>query len=114
MKRRHWCGLLLAICINSSAAPSANSLLEACEDALKNGFHGNTGLMCSWYVRPCDCQQGKDNAVPRVCLSGDETERHLGTIVVAGLKSHTALRLETAEMAAAIILSSKYPCTGLF
>ena len=98
------------ICTNVFAAPSADELLAACEDSLEKGFHGSTGMMCSWYVTPCDCHHGKDVAIPRVCLLGNEAEVLLATIVVEGLKSQPDLQSQSAEMAAGIILSSKYPC----
>jgi Rap1a immunity proteins len=110
MKKFKWFGFLLVICAEIHAAPTAGTLLVACEDALKNGFHGSTGMMCSWYVTPCDCHQGKDIAIPRVCLSGDEAEGLLATIVVEGLKSQPDLQSQSAEMAAGIILSAMYPC----
>jgi len=110
MKKLKWLGLLFMICADINAAPSANELLAACQDSLANGFHASTGMMCSWYVTPCDCHHGKDLAIPRVCLTGIESEESLAKIVVAGLKAQPALQLESAEMAAGIILSANYPC----
>jgi hypothetical protein len=110
MKKLIWFGLLLMICADTFAAPSAKDLLKACEDSLENGFHGSTGMMCSWYVTPCDCHHGKDLAIPRVCLSGIESEELLAKIVVGGLKAQPALQLKSAEMAAGIILSPEYSC----
>lgn len=98
------------ICADTFAAPSAKDLLKACEDSLENGFHGSTGMMCSWYVTPCDCHHGKDLAIPRVCLTGNESEDSLAKIVVDDLKRQPALQLKPAEMAAGIILSAGYSC----
>ena len=102
--------LLLMMCGNAVAAPSAKDRLAACEESLANGFHGSTGMMCSWYVTPCDCHHGKDPAVPRVCLTGNESEASLAKLVVDKLKAEPALQSELAEMAAGIILSANYPC----
>jgi len=110
MKKLIWVGLLFIRCADIYAAPSANDLLAACEDSLANGFHGATGLMCSWYVTPCDCHHGKDLVIPRVCLMGNESEASLAKIIVSGLKEQPALQLKPAEMAAGIILSAEYPC----
>ncbi len=110
MKNLKWIGLLFMISTDIYAAPSANDLLVACEDSLANGFHGSTGMMCSWYVTPCDCHNGKDLVIPRVCLTASESEESLAKIVVDGLKAQPALQLKSAEMAAGIILSLNYPC----
>lgn len=110
MKKLIWLGLLLMVSLDIHAATSAKDLLAACEDSLANGFHGATGMMCSWYVAPCDCHHGKDIVTPRVCLTGNESEELLAKIVVDRLKTQQALQLEPAEMAAGIILSPLYPC----
>lgn len=110
MKKLIWFGLLSMIFADTFAAPSAKGLLKACEDSLENGFHGSTGMKCSWYVTPCDCHNGKDLALPRVCLTGIESEESLAKIVVGGLKAQPALQLKSAEMAVGIILSVGYPC----
>lgn len=110
MKKLIWLGLLFMVSVDIHAATSAKDLLAVCEDSLANGFHGTTGMMCSWYVTPCDCHHGKDLDIPRVCLTGNELEESLAEIVVVGLKAQQALQLKPAEMAAGIILSSRYPC----
>lgn len=110
MKKLIWLSLLFMVSTGIHAAPSAKDLLAACEDSLASGFHGSTGMMCSWYVTPCDCHHGNDLAIPRVCLSGNESEESLAKIVVAGLKAQRTLLLKPAEMAAGIILSPRYPC----
>ncbi len=110
MKKFIWVGFLFMICMDAFAAPSAKDLLVVCEDALENGFHGSNGMMCAWYVTPCDCQHGKDLVIPRVCLSGNESEESLAKIVVNALKRQPTLQLKPAEMAAGIILSPGYPC----
>ena len=110
MKKLISFGLLLMICTDTFAAPSAKDLLVACENSIENGFQGATGMMCSWYVTPCDCHHGKDQVIPRVCLSDNESEESLAKIVVGGLKAQPTLQLKPAEMAARIILSLNYPC----
>lgn len=110
MKKSIWIGFLVMLCAHTVAAPIASELLTACEDSLENGFHGPTGMMCSWYVTPCDCHHGKELAIPRVCLSGNESEELLAKIVVDGLKDQSALQSKPAELAAGIILSPIYPC----
>lgn len=92
------------------AASSGSDLLTACETALQRGFQDTTGIMCAWYVTPCDCHYGKVLEVPRVCLpDGLETE-YLAKEVIAGLKSNPQLQKKTAEISAAEILVKKYPC----
>ncbi|GJM04039.1 MAG: hypothetical protein DHS20C09_00300 [marine bacterium B5-7] len=110
MKKLIRFGLLFMICGNAVAAPSAKDLLAACEESLVNGFHGTTGMMCSWYVSPCDCHLGKDSVIPRVCLTGNESEESLARLVVDSLKAEPALQSKLAEIAVGIILSLNYPC----
>lgn len=92
------------------AAPTGAALLRACELSLKEGFKGTAGMMCVWYVTPCDCHHGKDADIPRVCLpDGLETE-YLAQQVVSGLKSKPELQLKTAEVAAGEVLLQMYSC----
>jgi hypothetical protein len=92
------------------AAPSGSDLLTACETALQQGFQDATGMMCTWYVTPCDCHYGQAPEVPRVCLpDGLETE-YLAKEVITGLKSNPQLQKKTAEVSVGEILVKKYPC----
>ena len=110
MKKLKWSGFLLIICAEVCAAPLASDLLAACEYSLANGFQGSNGMMCVWYVTPCDCSYGKESVIPRVCLPDGKTPESLAREVINDLKSQTELQSESAEMAAAMILSPKYPC----
>ncbi len=102
--------LLLFFSAEVLAAPSGANLLEACEDSLEKGFQGATGMMCVWYVTPCDCYHGKDSTIPRVCLPDGKTPESLAREVIDGLKSKPELLSESAEVSAGIILAPKYPC----
>ena len=92
------------------AAPTASNLLNACEDSLENGFQSEMGMLCIWYVTPCDCHFGEKLDVPRVCLPPDLSHEILAKEVVEALKARPELQKETAEMAAGLILSPRYPC----
>lgn len=102
---------LLTATTVSPAAPTGADVLAACEKALSKGFHGTVGMMCIWYVTPCDCQAGKDPAIPRVCLPEDKAPETLAKEVVEGLKQQPALLNESAEVSAGRILAPKYPCS---
>ncbi|MGB1800706.1 MAG: Rap1a/Tai family immunity protein [Gammaproteobacteria bacterium] len=92
------------------AAPSGKDLLAACEIALQQGFQGATGMMCEWYVTPCDCHNGKNSEVPRVCLPEEIETEYLAKQVVSGLKARPELLTKKAEISAGEILREKYPC----
>ena len=92
------------------ASPAAADLLQACELSLNNGFEGIEGDMCTWYVTPCDCDYGKVNDMPKVCLPESVPVETLARAVVAGLRKRTELHAENADFAAAAILSRVYPC----
>ena len=110
MKKIIWLLFSLIFTGNVQAVPSGADLLKACETSLEKGFHGSTGMMCVWYVTPCDCHHGKDAGIPRVCLpDGKETES-LAMEVINGLKSRPELQTKSAEISAAEILVEKYPC----
>ncbi|MBL1141528.1 MAG: hypothetical protein HND53_05785 [Proteobacteria bacterium] len=110
MKKLIWIILFLLFGRSVLAVPSGADLLSACKTSLKTGFHGSMGMMCVWYVTPCDCHHGKDSAIPRVCLpDGKETET-LAREVVNGLKSRPELQNKSAEISAGEILVEKYPC----
>jgi len=93
------------------AAPSGADLQTACQQSLEGGFHGNAGMLCTWYVTPCDCDYGREQEIPRVCLPATVTVESLAGEVLAGLRAQPALRTEDAGVAAAIILSHIYPCS---
>jgi len=105
-------GLVLLIFINpASAVPTAVDLLHACESSLENNFQGIEGDVCTWYVTPCDCDYGKKNEMPRVCLPESVPVESLARIVVDGLKEQPGLHREDANYAAALILTRVYPCS---
>jgi len=112
MKKLKCLGFLLLFSLNIQvmASPTGADVLTTCEESLASGFQGITGMMCVWYVTPCDCHIGKDPAIPRVCLpDGMETET-LAREVIEGLKSRPELQSETAELASNSVLTIKYPC----
>ena len=109
MKNLKWLVFFLSLSANVLAAPTGADLLGACEDSLMNGFQGTTGMMCVWYVTPCDCH-GKDAAIPRVCLPDGKSPESLAREVIDGLKSQPELQSESAEISASKILAPKYPC----
>ena len=110
MKKIHWFILLLLFSRSLMAAPTGEDLLTACEDAQKNGYQSQQGMLCIWYVTPCDCHFGKETTMPRVCLASDISHESLAEDVITGLHDQSQLLTETAEMAAAVILAPKYPC----
>lgn len=105
-------GLLVPLFYSSGvcAAPSAADLEAACQQSLNEGFHGNEGMLCTWYVTPCDCDYGKKQEIPRVCLPGTVSVETLANEVMAGLQQQPELKTEDAGFAAALILSRIYPC----
>jgi len=92
------------------AAPSGADLESACQQSLNNGFHGNEGMLCTWYVTPCDCDYGKKQEIPHVCLPATVTVETLAREVIAGLQQQPGLKTKDAGFAAALILSHIYPC----
>lgn len=110
MKKLKWLVFFLGLSTNIAAAPTGADLLQACEDSLKNGFHGPEAMMCVWYVTPCDCHHGKDSAIPRVCLPDGKKPESLAREVIDGLKSQEELQIKSAEISAGEILVKKYPC----
>ena len=94
-------------------SPSGQDLLTACTSALENGFNNEHGMVCSWYVMPCDCESTKaepETVIPRVCLPHILTETDLAELVLKELRMRTDLLDKSAELAANTILSSYYPC----
>ena len=112
MKKLKCLGFLLIFSVNIQviASPAGADVLAACEESLANGFQGTTGMMCVWYVTPCDCHLGKDPAIPRVCLPEAKETESLAREVIEGLKLRPELHLESAETASSIVLATKYPC----
>lgn len=110
MKKIIWLLFSLLLSGNTLASPSGADLLNACEISLEKGFHGETGMMCVWYVTPCNCHRGKDSAIPRVCLPDGKEAELLAREVIDGLKSRPELQNKSAEISAGEILVEKYPC----
>ena len=106
-------GLLASLFYSSKvcAAPSGADLESACQQSLEYGFHGNEGMLCTWYVTPCDCDYGMKQEFPRVCLPETVPVETLAGLVVNGLKKQPELKTEDAGFAAAEILSRTYPCS---
>lgn len=102
--------LLLSVSFQLTASPTGADVLAVCEESLTKGFHGITGMMCVWYVSPCDCNYGKDPAIPRVCLPDTTDIELLASEVIEGLKLRPELQSETAEMSSNTVLAGKYPC----
>jgi len=110
MKKLKWLAVLLLLSSNVLAAPTGADVLSACEESLEKGFQGTTGMMCVWYVTPCDCHHGKDSVIPRVCLPDGKTPESLAKEVIDGLKSKPELQSKPAEVSAGLILVEHYPC----
>ncbi len=92
------------------AAPTGAELLRACESSLASGFKGNNGMMCEWYVTPCDCQLTMRPDIPRVCLPESVSTVALARKVVDGLSANPVLQTLDADLAAGLILSQYYSC----
>lgn len=110
MKKLKWIILFLVLSGDVLAAPSGADLLRACEDSLVNGFQSTKGMVCIWYVTPCDCNFGDKKTIPRVCLPKNANHEDLARVVVKSLKENKELQTRTAAMAAGTILSPIYPC----
>ena len=102
--------LMLGLSLQVTASPTGKDIITACEESLGSDFQGVMGMMCTWYVTPCDCTTGKDSEIQRVCLPDDREVEGLAEEVIDGLKSKPELQSKTAEVASSIILSEKYPC----
>ena len=92
------------------ASPTGADVIAACEESLANGFQGISGMMCVWYVTPCDCDYGKDPAIPRVCLPDYIEPEILARAVIDGLKLRPELQSQAAELSSSTVLAPKYPC----
>ena len=107
--------LLFGITHTFAQSPSGQDLLTACESALENGFNSKHGMVCSWYVMPCNCESAKAESktvIPRVCLPHNLTEIELAELVLEQIRARVDLLDKSAELAANTILSSYYPCPG--
>lgn len=82
----------------------------ACENSLKKGFSGAEGMMCTWYVTPCDCSHGGNSEIPRVCLPPTPDIDSLAREVVDELVIAPELFDKSADVVAGIILQKEYPC----
>ena len=92
------------------ATPNGKELLAACEHSLDKGFSGAEGMMCTWYVTPCDCFHSEDSEIPRVCLPFPPDVDALAKEVSEGLAVTPELLDKTADIAAGTILKKNYPC----
>lgn len=102
---------LLFVSTSLFATPNGKELLSACKHALDKGFSGAEGMMCTWYVTPCDCFHSADSEIPRVCLSPSPDVAALAREVTDGLAETPELLNKTADVAAGMILIKNYPCT---
>ena len=84
--------------------------MSACEHSLTKGFTGTEGMMCTWYVTPCDCFHSEDSEIPRVCLPPAPDVDALAREVIEGLASRPELLEKSADVAAGTILEKTYPC----
>ncbi len=103
--------ILLFTIVSVLATPNGKDLLSACEHALDKGFSDAEGMMCTWYVTPCDCFHSEDSEIPRVCLPVSPDVAALAKEVTEGLAATPELLNETADVAAGTILKQNYPCT---
>lgn len=103
--------LLLDVSAATPDAPTGADLLSACQHAQRSDYQGEKGMLCIWYVTPCDCQSLKDTALPRVCLPADISHETTAAQVVSALKNQVELQSLSAAQAAARILAASYPCS---
>ena len=94
----------------AAATPSATRLIYACEHALEYGFNDINGMLCTWYVTPCDCNQANKPEIPRVCLPPDIPVEFLAREVIDGIKTQEVPVTVDADYAAAKVLAKHYPC----
>ena len=92
------------------ATPSGKDLLAACENSLDKGFSGDEGMMCTWYVTPCDCSHGDNSEIPRVCLPPVPDINTMAREVMEGLAATPELLDMSADIAAGVILGESFPC----
>ncbi len=109
--------LFLPLCLAATTTaraepdmPGGAELLAACEHASNHGYDNTLGMLCIWYITPCDCTVNKSPSLPRVCLPPDVHHDVLAQRVMQALRERRALLELSAEEAAAIILSEYYPC----
>lgn len=92
-------------------SPSGADLLAACQHSMDQGFSNVQGMLCSWYVTPCDCNYEKKRQLPRVCLPGSPDIDLLAQQVISGLNARPELLNMEADIAASTILTRYYPCS---
>ena len=92
------------------ATPNGKDLLAACEHSLDKGFSGTEGMMCIWYVTPCDCCHGDDSEIPRVCLPPVPDVGALAREVTEELAATPELLDKSADVVAGVILGKSFPC----
>ena len=93
------------------ATPNGKDLLLACEHSLDKGFSGTEGMMCTWYITPCDCHHGDDSEILRGCLPPVPDVDALAREIMEGLAATPELLEESADVAAGVILGKSFPCT---
>ena len=103
--------VLLIVSTSLFATPNGKDLLIACKHSLAKGFSGSEGMMCTWYVTPCDCFHSEDSEIPRVCLPAAPDVDALALEVTEGLVATPELLDKSADVAAGMILEKTYPCT---
>jgi hypothetical protein len=94
------------------ATPNGKDLLAACEHSLTKGFSGTEGMMCTWYVTPCDCFHSEDSGILRVCLPQTPDVDALAREVMKELAATPELLEMSADVAARLILGKSFPCVN--
>lgn len=93
------------------ASPDGSDLLRACRTSLNNGFNGIEGMMCEYYLTPCNCAVGVKASVPKFCPPAGASTDDRAAAVIDGLNKSPVLQDQDAQTAAAVILAKMYPCT---
>ncbi len=91
-------------------APTGADLLQACTEAMASGYNSSKGMLCIWYVTPCDCEANNKPGLPRVCLPADISHERLAERIVREISQTPSLLKLSAEAAAASVLAPIYPC----
>ena len=108
---RNFCIILIVLSMQVYASPNGADLLRACNTSMNNGFEGIEGMMCEYYLTPCDCTVGDKDPAPRFCPPAGISTGDLAAVVVDGLKRSHGLQNRDAQTAAAVILAERYPCS---
>lgn len=93
------------------ASPNGTDLLRACRTSINNGFEDIEGMMCEYYLTPCECTAGEDNPAPRFCPPARASMGDLAVLVIDGFKKSPGLLNRDAQTAAAVILARRFPCS---